>query len=354
MNHIILQKQWHIKTMEIKLCINEKICYSGMLRDRNRLIAIMSEEKFLPWYLQNFIPIIMYHNMNIHCYDTTYSYEIFELYSQVMDLESISNIDINNLVKYIKLNNYLLIYCDQFYLKDSIYYKKKHLGSEILIYGFNSEKKCFYYHTSLIKKAEYAVGECSYSDFLLSTRYSVLDSKMNESIQWQINFGHPFSKFSLKKEKIPFNLKKVFSHFENLLVDRKLIMYVNSKEIINWTGCGVFDGIKELWMKMLKDRSSVDQRPIWCIKLFAQYVLNYKNILVFIETNYNISFERNLYKECEELSQKLMGIYVYFYKYKLTGKTGKQDILECVIQAKNIVESIIEHLEILIINRGIK
>ena len=53
-----------------------------------------------------------------------------------------------------------------------------------------------------------------------------------------------------------------------------------------------------------------------------------------------------------------MVIYVYFYKYKLTGKTGKQDILECVIQAKNtfkkIVESIIEHLEILIINRGIK
>ena len=54
----------------------------------NRLIAIMANSSAMPWYINNFIPQVMYDNFNIHCYDTDNTYEVFSIYDEAAELNN--------------------------------------------------------------------------------------------------------------------------------------------------------------------------------------------------------------------------------------------------------------------------
>lgn len=114
------------------------------------LSIILNEEESEDWFFSNFIQIFYskgekvspvnfyYSDLNNRTWDTRFpplDYQVI-----LKDTVNHFNIDIIDFVKYaIDSHNYCYIYVDEFYLPNSITYKKNHFIHTEFIYGYNDE-----------------------------------------------------------------------------------------------------------------------------------------------------------------------------------------------------------------------
>lgn len=262
--------------MRKELPINVNIPYSGMIRDRNRLIAILSMPSNQIWYAENFIPLLLYPNGNIHCYDTTNFYEIFNIYDQVIDYKAITKINIETIKREIDDNRYVIALVDEFYLRGCIYYQSTHKYQEILIYGYDNQSGCFLFHGSQIDKKDYGCGECSYMDFEAAVMKAGEKISEMESVAWRVLFGHPLSSFRVKLWNTSLNIRKIYYHFSNLLIGKTITVSIGENTEMFYSGKNIFNELSVRFDQIRTGDKHSYERSIWCIKLLAGYITSYK------------------------------------------------------------------------------
>ena len=318
-----------------------------MIRDRNRLIAVMANDNFIPWYINNFIPLIMYESGNIHCYDTTNYYEIFDIYDRAMDMKFISesNSEISNIEKAISDGQYVLAFCDQYFVEGSVDYSLNHKYSEILVYGFDSDSRNLNIHTAMLGGKDYNCGLLSYDLFQESIVNSYVMVKELESTSWQFCFGHPLSSFKVKSEGISsINFRKLYFQYCSLLSGKHIEIKVGQTKQEFYTGVNVFNGIEKLCEKILinKDDDTITT-AIWTIKLLSQYIESHKYRLSYIEQMYGIKIDNQIKEDCSLVSLRIMMIYNLLQKYLRFGR--EHDIRRAVL---NIPETRLQFEDIII------
>lgn len=109
------------------------------------LCIALSETKLKPWFYQNYLEIYsLTTNFIDIIYNDSLSYtnnELFPLEIKTVSYSFISQ-DIINLIKqYIEKNYYIIIFVDEFYMRNSSSYLKHHFNHEYLIYGYNEQDK---------------------------------------------------------------------------------------------------------------------------------------------------------------------------------------------------------------------
>lgn len=333
------------------LPINLEIYYSGMLRDRNRLVAIMSNKDMNSWYVENFIPLVMYPNGNIHCYDTTNYYEIFHIYDQVIDTKMLKQISIESLENELKEDRYVIVFCDQFYLNGSTYYHRSHKYSEILIYGFCEEEKIFYFHAGQVNRKDYDSGECDYTDFLDAVKDTYERTNELESKTWQITFGHPLSSFKIRQVIPRMNIRQIYYHFEYLLMGRQITVQKVSDVETFITGINIFDEMERRYSKLCIDNKNSFIHPIWCIKLLSEYILNYKNIMDALNAQLGLEFCDEIYSESSKVSDELLSVYALLQKYMITEKeTNIKKAIQLIHNVKEQFYTIVNSICIILRN----
>lgn len=311
--------------MRKELPINLNIPYSGMIRDRNRLIAILSDSSNQTWYAENFIPLLLYPNGNIHCYDSTNFYEIFNLYDQVIETKSINQTNAEAVKREIGNNRYVIALVDEYYLCGCVYYQSVHKHQEILVYGYDDQNETFLFHGSQIDKKDYGCGDCSYADFeaaLLSTCEKITEI---ESDAWRVMFGHPLSCFQVKLCEADLNIRKIYYHFSNLAAGKTIVVSHNQNIETFYAGSSIFDEmIKRFWQIRNGEKHSYE-RSIWCIKLLAGYFTSYKDIFALIREQYGIDMDSDVGEMVEAISKEVMSVYALLQKYVVTEKSRNID-----------------------------
>lgn len=330
------------------LPLNRELVYGGMCRDRNRLIAITAYLNNLPWYLNNFIPHIMYNTYNIHCYETDNSYEIFDIYDQVAEFSflKIKNNDLSPIFEALINNEYVLVNWDRYFVKETQNFMKNHEYHEALIYGFDSDKQVLYFHGSMINEKEFDVGEISYKDFLKSISESNNMVSQLEAKHWQYAFGHPFCKFSVNNNETKINLRKMFYKYYTQLRGFQDVQEFNDHESRKHYrgGIAIFDGIYQL----LKEAERNNQflvthgNALWSIKLMSEHIKSHELRFKYLFDHSFTVEDRVLLNKIDSLSKKVMILYVLLKKYSVFN--SKKDIKKCFNLLNEIRSEYIEML----------
>lgn len=311
--------------MRKELSVNLNIPYSGMVRDRNRLIAILTIPSNQIWYAENFVPLLLYPNGNIHCYDTTNFYEIFNIYDQVIEKKEITQINVDAVKQEIDNNRYVIALVDEFYLCGCVYYQSMHKYQEILVYGYDDFQESFLFHGSQINKSDYGCDECAFVDFEAAVLSSNKRISEMESVAWRVLFGHPLSGFQIKTWDSPLNICKLYYHFSNLLMGKIITVSKGQDTETFYAGMNIFDELRERFEQIREDDKQSYERAIWCIKLLAGYFSSYKNIFSLMNIQYGINFGAELDNVVDLISQKVLSIYSLLQKYVITKKRRNID-----------------------------
>lgn len=109
-----------------------------------RLAAILSDKKFIPWYIENFNNYFINDTFDVQYYEWG-TKEFLCLYDEIVQFEDIA--DKNNIVEAvinaIDRGGYALLYWDRFYIKGSPQYKKEHFPHDMMVYGYDSDSRVF-------------------------------------------------------------------------------------------------------------------------------------------------------------------------------------------------------------------
>ncbi|MBP2245832.1 hypothetical protein [Paenibacillus xylanexedens] len=340
--------------MKIILPINRNIPYGGMLRDMNRIVAITSNSLALPWYINNFIPQLMYDTFNIHCYDAENTYEIFNIYDEVAEFKLLEiGDDLQSIIESLKKEEYVLVNWDRYYVKQSNDYLKKHQYQEALIYGFDSGKNSFNYHESLINNKDYDTSEIAYDDLYLALRQSLEKTQQMEARNWQFAFSHPFSSFSIKKQFPKLNLRKMYHNFYTQLQGAEIeFSYGGNVKKKYYSGMMIFKGLQTL-LNDLENNESLERynQAIWSIKIFSQHMKSHEVRFKYVmEQNY-IFFEQDIFDQIELVSRKLMIFFSLLRKYAVTlSKIDLSRARELLIEIKELYLLFLKRANILIEN----
>lgn len=321
--------------MTLKLPINFDTVYGGMCRDRNRIIAVMSSDKKLPWLFNNFIPLVMYGSYNVHNYDTSNYYEVFDIYDQVIDLQLFEIGEVKDIQNALESNCYIIACWDRYFIRGTPEYLKDHLIHEVLIYGYDSENRLLYFHDSAINGKEYDVGIISVDSFFEAIGNINKTIYSKESTQWQIAFGHPFSKFSIKNNNIDINLRKIFFDFYNNYQGKKIDLHKSSESQQFYYGLNIFEGLHNI-LEEIKDGvfdASSKINAVWSIKLLSRYMENNVQRFYYLMDKGWIEWQGELLESYKRLSIDLLVLFNLINKiiFKRKSKDIFQayELLEC-------------------------
>ncbi len=128
--------------------------------DANWLSLVLSDDKYLPWYIEHFISIHMRNNYIVHYYDV-YGIDYCSIYDEVLEIVPLEAFykDIDDVVSFTKKNidngYYVNFTLDLFYIDFSNDYNNNHNFHGPLVFGYNDEKKVFYGYDLLFGISEY-------------------------------------------------------------------------------------------------------------------------------------------------------------------------------------------------------
>jgi hypothetical protein len=165
-----------------------------------RLCAIMSDEKYLPWFVERFININISREFLID-YFIPGEFNPFSFYDEVLEFEEIKSKEniIEGIIEAISSNGYVLLLCDEYHISGTPSYQKNHLLHEMLIFGYDlSTKEADFVFTNVNGKiwGTFTIG----FDNLVEAFKSGLEVINNkpEDWKWICIYGLPVSVFYLK------------------------------------------------------------------------------------------------------------------------------------------------------------
>ncbi|EPR10592.1 hypothetical protein [Ruminiclostridium papyrosolvens] len=158
------------KKVKMQLKINQPpiVCY---LHHAYPLTSAMHHEDFNSWFFSNYIQLeyrCQTKEVNFFTYVICGNSVFIPILDyKILDLEFIfkSNIDIIEFIKNsIENGYYVTTYIDEFFIPERTAYKNNHFRHDIMIYGFDLNKKIFNV-TGYNDRSDYATSSVDFSDF---------------------------------------------------------------------------------------------------------------------------------------------------------------------------------------------
>ncbi|GKX30386.1 hypothetical protein SH1V18_28660 [Vallitalea longa] len=322
-----------------------------------RLSAIMSDEKYLPWYIEKF------NNYLVSSGDCKYeilhnqfgSTEFICYYDEVIIFENIidkSNI-VNKMINLIDKNRYITLYCDRFYIKGSKEYNKKHYMHEIMIYGFDTNLKEFNIIDLNLNGKVLNQSRLSFDNIECAFYSAIEDIKKNiDNNIWLYRINMPASAFYLNEN---FNrkprLELFYDSINNCLKGGEALIRTPRDGQVRYNtiryGVSIYKSFYEdLYNVLAYDKNILKDRPNILIR-FKTLIEN-KYALIF-KINY-LNEERltaipnSLIDKIKELANKLEIIFSMMTKYSI--KPNKD-----LLNRMNYSFREAEELDILILSR---
>jgi hypothetical protein len=154
--------------MELEIYQPPIVCY---LHHAYPLTAVMSHKDFDSWFFSNYIQLeyrLGDDSLNFFTYVICGNSIFIPLIDyKVLDLEFISKIN-TSIIDFIKssieIGYYVTTYLDEFFIPEREAYKKIHFRHEIMIYGFDSDKKILKV-IGYNNEKTYATSSVSFSEF---------------------------------------------------------------------------------------------------------------------------------------------------------------------------------------------
>lgn len=173
------------------------------------LLAI-TDDNIMTWIYNHMTHIIYVKSWRIYTHSLHYPYlrscPFIDIYSlpKAFLLANWNNSIIDFLTDLINTDFYIFINVDQYYIKKSVCYGKKHFFHELLIFGYNQTRKVFYAADNF-EYGKYVQVEIPYDEIEIA--YNNLQSKYG--YETDINFLRPNNKSS-----IPISLDRIITGIE--------------------------------------------------------------------------------------------------------------------------------------------
>jgi hypothetical protein len=153
----------------------------GYLHHAYQLSVAQQHPSFNDWFYSNYIQLT-YHPetgwlnfflARLECYPLVY-YQLLNI--QIFINNNIDIVDF--IINCINSGYYIWLYLDEFYVPNRISYNTGHLIHECLIYGYNTDKSCFY-SAGFDTRHNYSFSEISYTDFIKAFYNSDINKPVN-------------------------------------------------------------------------------------------------------------------------------------------------------------------------------
>lgn len=167
-----------------------------------RLAALLSDEKFLPWYVEKF---------NYYYVDEQFFFNYIEWrtmefvcnYDEVLSFEDIRNTTniIESVIAAIDKEGYVILYYDRFYVKGTSEYQKEHKFHDMLVHGYDTTKKVIHLVDINIDGVLWGSHEKTFEEVKCAFESCINNiSEKPENWDWIYQLNLPASIFYIKKE----------------------------------------------------------------------------------------------------------------------------------------------------------
>lgn len=227
------------KSLPINLNVDVQInCF-----DFYRLSAILSNERYIPWYIERFIEMHMDELFRCHYYD--FKSDFLFLYDEILEFNNITPKDsiVDQIRESIDKNEYLILRINEGLISDTTSEFQLH-GK--LIVGYDEDEVFFLNHNGIrwsVSSVKTSVFESAFQSSMNLIRDGVMDFEGPGSLKEHFNLNEPASTFRI--HNIDFNRKPrlnvIFNMCSNFLNggERKSKFGPN---IAVWYGTSIYRG----------------------------------------------------------------------------------------------------------------
>lgn len=245
--------------------------------------------------------------------------------------------------KNLNQNNYFFCQADEYYIPDRLNYKKAHFIHDLLIYGYDENKK-LYFTAGYDSGFMYKRGQCTYKEFeeaFLNNTWDKLEAPWTDKIRLYQYDDHAAYRFNLD------------------LVKRSLEDYLSAENIFNkysrfkerYTskvfGVGIYKVILDHINIVKYNLESRDKRDdIYLDNRVFRLLLEHKSIMLlrmdYLNHLFNMDDLIYRYKEVNELAEKA---HVLAIKFKILQNVPTlKKIEDRIIKMREIEEPVLQEL----------
>ncbi|CAM4456523.1 hypothetical protein FHS16_004279 [Paenibacillus endophyticus] len=248
-----------------------------------KLAPLLADDRYVPWFVERFIELEMgiwegdpIQDFWIQYYRLEH-YDLELLYQGVLEFEHFEQRDFSAIVKStvdrISQGGYVLLGCDNYYIRKSEYYQKQHCMHEYLLFGFNQQERFF--HTLAMKGNRWTTETVSFDEIEQGFQSGLNHMRGDFVGHYRLfRFGMPATSFKgVPQPKSRPNMYKILESVENCLSGgtRHVVMGEKDgtgtgppKKFVEWSGMSIYDGLQnrisaciEVYPSLLMDRSII-------------------------------------------------------------------------------------------------
>lgn len=294
-----------------------------------KLAAILSDTKYIPWYLEKFINLTIVEDFRTMYYpqDTPEHYSIFD---EVIEFRYFSTKDhiVSQVIEAIDENGYVLIDTDYYYMPHTAEYQKSHYTHLIIVYGYDKSSQAFYI-VDLDKSYSWKKFKCPFSQIeeAFYSRCDLLVVNKSKDYKLMPIYHLPASSFYLKDS---FNLKqprinRIFHEISNCLsglesrsIEPKLWNNITN---VRRSGISIYKGFYEdLYNMVTKDPTYLKNNfiPILGLKSLTECKTGLKIRLEYLVENNIIKSFDSVISSIDEICNLLVKCQSLVTNYSLT------------------------------------
>ena len=254
---------------------------------------------------------------------------------------------VDKICRAIRSLSYISVYTDEYYIPGKGSYHKQHYVRQLLIYGFDPDKKKFYClgYTSYKNPNnpgyfgfDYFDKEIiSFNDMTIA--YDGAKIHYKTSAPWAERYFLYFFTTIAKKREYPFNLnlfKQSIIEYIHSVPDHGKEAYQLEQTTYNHDfsyGIKVYDSLISVLRKnLLENESPLDYFCLYLLKEHKKVILKR---LLYIQKKYRINIENQII-QFQKIDKVINGLYLNYLKHQIR---PKNEIIEKTIHSLSIIKS---------------
>jgi hypothetical protein len=261
----------------------------------NLLSIISNRPKATPWIVNNFVSLFNWDRHNLFIFFQNAipinhnavanvirdNYQVcpwihFQQIHKTFIVRKWDNI-VDFLIEAIDTEHYIYLILDQFYIPGYAAYKNYKYPHDVLIYGYDLQKKCFYMADNH-ENYKYSYFACDFSAF--NEAYYLLDDAAEDYNEFNKCIQLFKLKEDLKRDDCILDLKYIKNSLSDYLSSTHSVSQWTSDQSITY-GISVYDRVKKYLLEVIDDKFSINFRSfhlLWdhkkCMSFRMKYIMD--------------------------------------------------------------------------------
>lgn len=294
-----------------------------------RLAAILTQERYLPWYIEKFIHYCVDESFQFHYYRWG-GIDFLSVYDEVLEFHDINIKDnvIKKVIEAINDNGYVILYCDRYFVKGGEEYQIKHRLHEMLIYGYDLDSGEINYIDINLDGVLWGEHKIKISELKEAFGSSLLI--INENLDkwvWLYETNLPCSVFYLKDtlDRKP-RLDILYHSIDMCLkggedTNKNFVPKSTESNSIRY-GVSAYKSLyvdlNNILTNINRNFLNENEEVIWCIKSIMESKEGLSFRLRYVMDNMNIRIPSELFDKIENLIETIYRALLHIIKYSRT------------------------------------